>query len=657
MKKTKYSNRRYIKNNKKTYNKKKSYNKKTKKKNIKKKAGGARQPIEKTMVQVVILYKKGTKYRALLQRTKENHSKKQKNILEKCLMFPCDFFDKSRNNNKYGTLSTAIRVVKEYTGIELEQKKLKLLKQDKYSDTYWYLFEECPTFKESDATLKNDLEIRIHEDAGLLNPSDPSDNEECNSPQGTVWVKCEKIQTRLKDWKDFDTQENKIIHNLEKNVKLAVNTIVTRARALPAALPAAARERAVAEERARPVAEVANVKVEIEGRVGDFFKKVKEHNDYCSKLNIEYERKHDELNTIMSYLREILTEMPEIKASNRIIYEIINSLKFLSFGEEGEKLNLNTMRIQQDKWTAQAAENSKKILRSLREYKRKQKSNNRAPRPAPSAPPAPESSPSSSPAPSKTPEEIIEEWTKSATWKADAVKYARYKGDQTDNNILADYITSYSSVGGRFTCDANSQDLREGYWREPPQWGWNKPCEKPENIQPINNNYSLENITGQQNIQALYDNKLDLDNNGNYYIHEPNYIFTTGMCTKKEINDKSLKYKKIIKFITILQKNILKLYKKAYNNDINVDIQKPIDKVNDYFKNTDTQMNKPEGYYLYNYIIFLNQIFDLVSHDTVHINEKQLIYDMFLLLKSYYNKTNLETSSQSIIKKYLRTSV
>jgi hypothetical protein len=129
------------------------------------------------------------------------------------------------------------------------------------------------------------------------------------------------------------------------------------------------------------------------------------------------------------------------------------------------------------------------------------------------------------------------------------------------------------------------------------------------------------------------------------------------MCTKKEINDKSLKYKKIIKFITILQKNILKLYKKAYNNDINVDIQKPIDKVNDYFKNTDTQMNKPEGYYLYNYIIFLNQIFGLVSHDTVHINEKQLIYDMFLLLKSYYNKTNLETSSQSIIKKYLRTSV
>ena len=167
-----------------------------------------------------------------------------------------------------------------------------------------------------------------------------------------------------------------------------------RARPVAEAAAAAARERAeAAAAAAAAAAEVANVNVEIIDRAGDFLKKVKKHNDYCSKLNIEYERKHDELNTIMVYLREILTEMPEIKASNRIIYEIINSLKFLSFGEEGEKLNLNTMRIQQDEWTAQAAANSKKILSSLREYKSKKKGNNRSRKPRTRPPPVPPTRP------------------------------------------------------------------------------------------------------------------------------------------------------------------------------------------------------------------------------------------------------------------------
>jgi len=429
-----------------------------------------------------------------------------------------------------------------------------------------------------------------------------------------------------------------------------------RARPVAAAAPAAARARAGA---AGPPAEVANV--EREDKADDFLKKVKEHNDYCTDLNSEYELKHKELGTIMSYLREILKEMPEIKAGDRIIYEIIHSLDFLSFGD---KLDLNTMRIEQDDWIAQAAANSKKILSSLKEYKRLQEGNNRAPGPIgpepgpatllptppePPAPPAP-------PAPSKTPEEIIEEWTKSDTWKKYAVKYAREKGYQINNNILADYITSFGSVGGRFTCDANSQDLGEGFWGYPPQWGWRQPCEKLENIQPINNNYSLKNIIGQQNIQSLYDNKLYLDNNGNYYIHEPDYILTIGMCTEKEINNKNLNYIKIINFIKILQKNILKLYEEAHN-DINVDIRKPIEKVDDYFKNTDTKMGKGENYYLYEYIKFFYTLYNLVSHDTVRINEKQLIYDMILLLNSYYYRNDLETSSQSIIKKYLRTSV
>ena len=128
------------------------------------------------------------------------------------------------------------------------------------------------------------------------------------------------------------------------------------------------------------------------------------------------------------------------------------------------------------------------------------------------------------------------------------------------------------------------------------------------------------------------------------------------MCTEKEINDNSLKYQNIIKFITILQKNILKLYRKAHN-DINVDIQKPIDKVNDYFKNTDTRMNQQEGYYLSSYINFFKELYMLVSHDTVHIEKKQLIYDMFLLLFSYYRGNDLEDSSIKIIQKYLETDV
>ena len=278
-----------------------------------------------------------------------------------------------------------------------------------------------------------------------------------------------------------------------------------RARPVAAAAPAAARARAGA---AGPPAEVANVNVEREYKADDFLKKVKEHNDYCTDLNSEYEKKHKELGTIMSYLREILKEMPEIKAGDRIIYEIIHSLDFLSFGV---KLDLKKMRKQQDEWTEQAAANSKKILSSLKEYKRLQEGNNRAP--GPSAPPEPEPEPEPGPATllptpvarpppprltddeikGKTDKQIIEMWIKKggkSTYRKIAVDHAKQYGesikpggptsltyfnsDMSDTgkeNKIKDYIIAHDSVGGRNLCDGTGKGNKGGEDLSPIQWG------------------------------------------------------------------------------------------------------------------------------------------------------------------------------------------
>jgi hypothetical protein len=295
----------------------------------------------------------------------------------------------------------------------------------------------------------------------------------------------------------------------------AAAAAVARARALPAALPAA---------------EVANVKVEIEDRAGDFLKKVNEHNDYCTELNSEYEKKHKELGTIMGYLREILKEMPEIKAGDRIIYEIIHSLDFLSFGY---KLNLKTMRNEQDAWIAQAAANSNKILSSLRKYKELQKDNNTSRgRPAPPAPgtPAPiapigpirHPSPFAPPAPApsaaipppysnpvaarsppprltddeiegKTDKQIIEMWIEKggiSTYRKIAVEHAKKYGesikpegvtlltyfnkdmsDEGKEKKIKEYIIAHDSVGGRNLCDGTGKGNKVGNDLSPIQWG------------------------------------------------------------------------------------------------------------------------------------------------------------------------------------------
>jgi hypothetical protein len=159
----------------------------------------------------------------------------------------------------------------------------------------------------------------------------------------------------------------------------------------------------------------------------------------------------------------------------------------------------------------------------------------------------------------------------------------------------------------------------------------------------------------QEDIQSIYNNNL-YNNNGVYFIHEPDYIFKK-RTYHEDINDRSLKYLNIVKFFTVLQTNILKLYKKASDENTNIDISLPIDKVKDYFTNTDNTMGKQKGYYLYYYNNFLNKLYNLMPYEIQYLNENQLFIDMQILLNSYYNNIKLDNSSIIIINRYINKNI
>ena len=99
-------------------------------------------------------------------------------------------------------------------------------------------------------------------------------------------------------------------------------------------------------------------------KVKEYSDKINNYIQYCDRLKILYDKKHEEVRTLTNYLIQIERDFPNVPVTHQIVSDIINAISSLPEIDIKQQELTDLDRIQ-DTLMAQAHDNRNNIYRKI----------------------------------------------------------------------------------------------------------------------------------------------------------------------------------------------------------------------------------------------------------------------------------------------------